>query len=280
MSSTLGTPAALELGLLLLRFRKRAGMTLQELAAQTGSHHSELSRIEQAKRRLDDVLLGSILGVLAVTGDEREEALALFRAATDPNRIAAGPSKQLAVVRSYEDAADVITTWQPGLVPGPLQVRSYSEAVIRAFGRSQQAAVEGADFRMARAEKILSRGVDYTAIVGEYALRFPPCDLEVALEQNAHLQQVAGLPGITVRVIALGSKQVQARFGPFVLIENRRAGTSVVHLDQVSGSTTMTDVKYVRGYRTAAENLRDAAMSPEESSELIGQITEELERTR
>lgn len=279
MGSTPDPPQALELGLLLKRFRLRAGLSLEGLAAQVGKHHSELSRIERAQRRLDEVLLGSILGVLGVTGEEREEALGLFREATKPNWTAAGASKQLAVIRSYEDAADGIVTWQPGLVPGPLQTRGYAEAVIVAAGRSRAEAVEGADFRMARAEKILSRGVDYTAIVGEYALRYPPCDPQVALEQLLHLRKIADMPHITLLAIPLASRLFQIRFGPFVLIESSRAGTAVVHVEQVAGSTTLTDAKYVRGYKLAADNLRRAAMSADSTSGLIGEISDEMERT-
>lgn len=254
-------------------------MSLQGLAAQIGRHHSEISRIERAQRGVDEALLGAILKALKVTSEERAEALTLFKDATDPNWLAPGPRRQLSVVREYEDAADRITAVQPQLIPGPLQTRAYAESVMLASGDARAKAVEGAEFRMARAAKILGSEIEYTAFIGEYALRYPPCDLSVGAEQLRHLLEVAAMPHITIRAVGIRERLMATRFGPFVLIESTRAGTVVAHLEQVAGSTTMTDSRYVRGYRDAADNLRREAMSMDATSVLIEEIADEMERT-
>ncbi|RSN65399.1 transcriptional regulator [Amycolatopsis sp. WAC 04182] len=286
MASTNETPRAVELGLLLRRFRTRAGLGQQELAAQIGRHHSEISRIERAQRGLDEDFLIAILDAVHVSSEERAQVLTLFREAADPNWLAPGRSRQLTVVRAYEDAADAITNVQPQLIPGPLQTRANAIEVMIATGNTRAEAIEGADFRMARGATIMESGVDFTAIIGEYALRYPVCGREAAVEQLYHLRKLMDVPHITIRAVAMSSRSMAMRRGPFVLIESERTG-AVVHLEQVSGSTTMTDAKYVRGYQEAAEALRGneekgirgEAMSTDATSVLIEEIANEMENT-
>jgi hypothetical protein len=53
----------------------------------------------------------------------------------------------------------------------------------------------------------------------------------------------------------------------------------VVHLEQFGASTTLTDARYVQTYQDAAANLRRDAMSPAATTELIAELTDEMERT-
>lgn len=277
MGSTNETPRAKDLGLRLRAFRERADLSQPALAAQIGCHPSEISRWENGRRGLDEARLGTILGALGVDSAEREEAFALYRRATDPNWLALGVSRQLAVVQEYEDGASRILNAQPNLIPGPLQTGEYAMSVMLAAGNTRAAALEGAEFRMSRAARIVDGQVEYTAIIGEYALRFPACDRQTGIEQLTHLVKVADLPHITVRAVPLEATYTPLRVGSFVLIESE--DMAVVHLEQLGGSTTLTDRKYVNGYKAAADILRREAMSPVATTELIAQLIDDMERT-
>lgn len=277
MGSTNETPRAKDLGLRLRAFRRRAGLSQPALAAQIGRDPSEISRWENGKRGLDEALLGTLLGALGVDNSEREEAFALYQRATDPNWLAHGVSRQLAVVREYEDGASRILNAQPNLIPGPLQTREYAMSAMLAAGNTRAASIEGTEFRMSRAAKILDGQVEYTAIIGEYALRYPACDRQTALEQLTHLVKVAELPHITIRAVSIEAAYTPLRVGSFVLIES--ADMAVVHLEQLGGSTTLTDSRYVNGYKTAADTLRREAMSPAATTRLIAQLIDDMERT-
>lgn len=271
MPRTNVTPRALELGLLIAKFRGRAGLSQTALAKQLGRSHSDISRIENGKLGTDEAGLGAILGVLGVTGVELEEAVALQRDVANPNWMVHGVSRQLAMLREYEDGADRILTAQPQFVPGQLQTFEYSMAVMVAAGASVVEAEDAAKFRMARAEKVLSGDVEYIAIIGEYALRYPACEPEVARGQLLHLHEVAALPKITVQVMEINKQYSALRHGSFVLIESARA-KPVVYLEQMGGSSTLTDTKYVTGYKTAADSLRREAMSPAATTGLIADL--------
>ncbi len=277
MGSTNETPRAKDLGLRLRAFRQRAKLSQPALAAQIGRDPSEISRWENGKRGLTEALLGTLLGALGVDNSEREEAFALYQRANDPNWLTHGVGRQLAVVREYEDGASAVLNAQPNLIPGPLQTGEYAMSVMLAAGNTRAEALEGTDFRMSRAAKIVDGEVEYTAVIGEYALRYPACDRQTALEQLTHLMKVAELPHITVRTVPLGAAWTPLRVGSFVLIESE--DMAVVHLEQLGGSTTLTDGKYVNGYKTAADTLRREAMSPVATTRLIAQLIDDMERT-
>jgi transcriptional regulator with XRE-family HTH domain len=273
MSSTSETPRSVELGIRLRTFRKRANLSQEELGEQLGRRHTHISRWESGKLPMTAVELGSVLGILGVTGAERDEVLGLHSAAADLNWMSNGVDKQLSLVRAYEDAATRIVNVQPQLVPGPLQTRGYALDVMLAVGSTLAEAQAGTDFRMERAEKILDGGVEYEAIIGEYALRHPACEVDAAPEQLRHLLKVADLPHVTIRVTAnLVAGYTPMRQGSFVLIESSKP---VVHLEQLGGSTTLADARYVRPYKNAADILRRDAMSPAATAELIAGLIDD-----
>jgi transcriptional regulator with XRE-family HTH domain len=276
MARTTETPRSLDLGLLLVKYRKRAKLSQLALAAQLGRSHSDVSRYENGKQGMDEATLGAILGVLGVTGAELDEARELHSRISDPNWLALGVGRQLAVVREYEDSADQIVNVQPQLIPGPLQTRPYALIVMRAAGASTGEAQTGADFRMARGTKILSGDVEYEAIISEFALRYPACGMEEAPDQLRHLLKVADLPNVTIRTTEMAAGYSPMRQGSFVLIESAK---SVVHLEQLGGSSTLADSRYVREYKNAADIIRREAMSPASTTELIAQLIDEMERT-
>ncbi|HEV7978244.1 Scr1 family TA system antitoxin-like transcriptional regulator, partial [Amycolatopsis sp.] len=223
MARTAETPRSLDLGLLLVKYRKRAKLSQIALAAQLGRSHSDVSRYENGKQGMDQATLGAILGVLGVTGAELDEALELHNRISDPNWLALGVDRQLAVVREYEDSAARIINVQPQLVPGPLQTRDYALTVMLAAGATPGEAQTGADFRMARGTKILNGDVEYEAIISEYALRYPACGMGGAADQLRHLQKVAELPHVTIRSTKIAAGYTPMRQGSFVLIESTKS---------------------------------------------------------
>jgi len=278
MASTNETPRSMELGRLLRGYRVQAGMSQTELAQRLGRKHPHISRWEAGKLSLSESDLGALLGIYGIIGAERDGILELHRDAADPNWLARGVGRQIAVVREYENGATSITNVQPSIVPGPLQTRAYALEVLLGAGATHGQAQDWADFRMARREKILSGGTEFTAIIGEYALRYPACSREVAVEQARQLHKIAELDHITIQILPIGLRYTPARAGAFVLIESAHS-KPVVHLEQYGSSTTLTDARYVRSYLDAADILRRDAMSPADTTGLIAEITDEMEHT-
>ncbi|QYN17479.1 helix-turn-helix transcriptional regulator [Amycolatopsis sp. DSM 110486] len=279
MSSTRDTPRLVELGLLLAKLRKAAGLDQREAAEPLGRASSHISRWENAKLRPEEEELADYLRMLGATSEQTVLALKLWRDAADPNFLTPGIGREYAVVTEYERLAEHITNFQPTMIPGPLQTWAYARSVIAAAGATSEQQVEDwTNVRMKRREAVLAGPVRYEAIIGEHALRYPACSREIAIPQLHDLMQTAELPHMTIRVLRFGFGYDPGREGSFVLIEGDES-KPVVHLEQYRSASTLTNARDVKDYTDAAERLRRASMSPVAAVKLIGEIVDEMERT-
>lgn len=278
MASTAETPRALQLGAELRNLRKDTGMSMIDLADQLGRRHSHISRWENGKMIPSEADMGAILGLLGVTGTERQRLLRLARDAADPNWVAPGVERQLAALMEYERTADVITNVEPLLVPGLLQTSDYARAIMTGAGANRGEIEQRVTMRMGRRD-ILTRGsLRFRAVVGEHALRYPPCEPLVMVDQLRQLRKWAEASNITVQVLPLAARYTPVLEGAFVLLEFPH-GRPVVQMEHYRSSTTITDSKDARDYQAAADTLVHAALSTAESDALIAAIAEETERT-
>ena len=137
MPSTADTPRARQLGAELRAARKAAGLSTSELGTRLGRSHTHVSRWENGKLTPREADVGAVLGILGVTGDERERLLQLARDAGDPNWVAPGVGKQLTVLTEYERTAQRITDVEPLLIPGLLQTGNYARSIMLGAGATR-----------------------------------------------------------------------------------------------------------------------------------------------
>lgn len=276
MASTADTPRSRQLGAELRQARKASGMTTHQLGRQLDRSHTHVSRWETGKLTPSETDTSAVLGILGVTGEERDRLLKLARDAGDPNWVAPGVDRQLAALTEYERTAHTIVDVQPLLIPGLLQTAEYARSIMIGAGATRGEADQRVTFRLGRRDVLTQRDpVELVAIIGEHALRYPPCEPDVMLEQLRHLISWAELPNVSLNVIPLEQRYTPALEGPFVLLEFERA-KPVVHLEHYRSSTTITDTKDVADYRAAADSLRQATMSPDATTRVITKIIEEL----
>ncbi|WP_093274585.1 helix-turn-helix domain-containing protein [Saccharopolyspora shandongensis] len=280
MASTADTPRARQLGAELRAARKAVGMSTQVLGAKLGRSHTHISRWENGKLTPSEADAGAVLGILGITGDERERLLQLAKDAGDPNWVAPGIDRQLAALTEYERTARTITDVQPLLIPGLLQTADYARSIMIGAGTTRGEADRRVTFRLGRRDVLTRRNpVELVAVIGEQALRYPPCGREVMLEQLHHLAKWAELDNISIHVIPLDHGYSPALEGPFVLLEFDRA-KPVVHLEHFRSSTTITDASDIKDYQAAADTVRGDALSADLTTALIKQIADDMERVR
>lgn len=278
MASTADTPRARQLGAELRQARKDAGLTTHQLGAQLGRSHTHVSRWENGRLTPSVADVGAVLGILGVTGPERDQLLELAKDAGDPNWVAPGVDRQLAALTEYERTALRVVDSEPLLIPGLLQTADYARSIMIGAGATRGEADQRVTFRLGRHDVLTRRNpVELVAFIGEYALRHPPCEHGVMLEQLQQLAKWTELDNVTVQVIPADNKYTPALEGPFVLMEFERA-KPVVHLEHYRSSTTITDRGDVRDYQAAAETLRRDAMSAAASTALIAEIAHDMER--
>ncbi|WP_460393140.1 helix-turn-helix domain-containing protein [Actinophytocola sediminis] len=266
------------LGAELREARKRAGMTMETLGDRLGRSHSDISRWENGRRLPKETDTATVLGILGVTGDERDRLLQLAHDAADPNWVAPGVDKQLAALIEDEKTARSIVNVQPLIIPGLLQTEEYARAIMLGAGATRGQADHRVLVRLGR-QAVLERrrAPKYLAIIGEHALRHPSCVPEVMAEQLHYLLKKAEKPNVTIEVLPIDIRYTPALEGPFVLLEFDR-GDPVVQQEHFRSTTTLTDIKDVRDYQTAVDMIRRETMSEDESAKLITELMTEMER--
>lgn len=280
MASTANAPRARQLGAELRDLRKRARMSMVEVASQLGRTHSHISRWENGNLTPSEADTAAVLAVLGITGEERDRLLDLARDAADPNWVAPGTDRQLSALMAYERTARTIIDVEPLIVPGLMQTAEYARATMIAFGATRGEAEHRAMVRLGRQHVLTDRSpVEMITVIGEHALRYPPCEPVVMTEQLHQLLTLGKRDNVSMHVLPMTRPSAPALSGPWVVIEDART-KPVLHLEHYSSSATLTDAKTVARYREAADTLRKVAMSPDESAEFIADVINEQETTQ
>lgn len=279
MGETKGTPALRDLGAELAQARKDAGLSLRGLGDAAGiSSHSRISEMEGGKRLLKIDEYERIMTALGIDDpDERERIIGVVRSIEGPGEIAVGTpgiGKILAQLIDHERAASRIVNAAPLLIPGLLQTGDYARCII---GDDNEARVA---LRSGRRD-ILTRvkPVEYLALIDSEVLVRPIAPSDVMLHQLKHILGLAKRRNITVQIVTSTTPGYNPMLaGPFALIEFERA-RPIVFLDHHTSSAFLWEPAEVAKFVEAVEEIKEKAMSPDESVRLIASIVSGLETT-
>ena len=266
-------------GALLRHHREAARWTLKEAAAELGCDKSKISRIETGHRRPVPGEMHELLAAYAVTDRERQAIAALTETARAGwwDEYRGLLSAAMVDHAMLESIADDVMVYEPQALPAFLQACRYAEAVTAAdpslqTGEERRLAVLLAAGRAASVRD--QRHAAYTVVIGEAVLMQQVGGGEAMLGQ---LRQLAGEAGELPAPVTL-------QVAPFSAGAHPAIGTgpvSVMRFRDVTGIGAIWSASRVSVARqaelTAAvrrfEALRDAALSPGESLELIRKVT-------
>lgn len=244
--------------------------------------HGTLSHWETGRRIPTPEDVASLLTAADITGDEKERVIELARHASEPNWLTVGMPgipHQLAGAVECERSASSIAEWSPMGIPGLLQTADYARAISTASGLSSQEVEPRVMLRIGRREVITQRKpVRFLALIGEDALRDSIGTPEVMEEQRQYLLDLSARDNVTVQVVPPRVGWHPGLAGPFVLYDFPDA-PAVVHFEHYSSGAFVPDTDDVQAYRKAVDSIRQVAMSPTATAELIAKITNETERT-
>lgn len=268
------------LGAELRAARKRKNLTLQAVGAAIGRHHSWVSRCERGMTLPSVEATASMLTVYAIKGGEWERLIQMAREAADPNWVMPGMDEQLAALIEDEKVARRIVNVQPLIIPGLCQTEDYAAAIMVGAGATRAQVNQRVLMRLARQALLAGRnGPEYVAIIGEYALRYPPCDAGVMVGQLRKLLDLGKRRNTSILVLPLTAGYTPAIEGPFVLMEFDRSDP-VVQQEHYRTTTTLTSVADVRDYKAAVDEILRKTMSEAESAAFIESLVQEKEKTR
>ncbi|QIZ36583.1 helix-turn-helix transcriptional regulator [Saccharopolyspora sp. ASAGF58] len=279
--SKAGSPKARTLGAELRKAREGKGITVRELARRLGIGHAWVVRTEAGSRPTTAEDVTAILVALGVSGVERERLVELAREADGPDWLRAGipgVHQELVTLIDYERTANAISEVAPLLVPGVLQTADYARAVMTGLPPGELETRVA--MRATRRDFLSSRKAPaFEALIAECALTSPIVDAETMIDQYEHIEKVADLPNVTVRIIrSTPPRWTPAHEGRFIMFEFPQA-PPLVHLEHLGSAAFLTSPNVIDTYSKALGTLRDVAMSPAESAEFIGACIERAKET-
>jgi transcriptional regulator with XRE-family HTH domain len=276
--NTRDTPRSRALGAELRRLRENRapGVSLRKFAQKVGVSPTALSHWENGRKPPTSEQVAVLLGALGVVGPEQERLLEDARAALDPTWVEPGVNRQLSALRDFEETATAITDVSPLLIPGLLQTEDYARQVMSNLPVDQLR--RSLDARMTR-QRILTRAqqpVRLVALIGQPALTRPIGGPTVFIEQLRHLQKMVRLDNVDIRALSTGPDYEPSLLGAFVLYEFDLAGP-IVHFEHHRSSMFLPDKRDVEDMRVAAEKIKEKAMSPTSTQELIADVINRTE---
>ncbi|MFJ2953321.1 helix-turn-helix transcriptional regulator [Streptomyces sp. NPDC087270] len=250
----------------LARLRKLHGWTLVELGDRCNYEQSYLHRLETGGR------LGTLEAAQAldrVYGTGHVAKLWLL-AKEEAKRSRYGGFAEV------EADATSIQEFCVSTVPGLLQTKGYAKDQLRAAetaSTEQQAA--GVVARIKRQE-ILSgeKPIDYRSLIDESVLRRPTLDPGVWIEQLEKLIKAAQQPNIAIQVVPF-------RAGLYRLLPSSMkllwlpTGRTVAYVESSWSGQLIEEFEEVEELRLSYDRLRDSALAPSESLDLLRSALED-----
>jgi hypothetical protein len=242
-----------------------------------------LSRIETAHTGITEADLDRLLTAYAVRVEERDRLRDLarrsrVRAWWTPYRSSVPDPYDEYV--ALEAEATAICEWEAQIVPGLLQTDEYARSVIEVgadIGDTETIQRRLA-LRMAR-QAVLTRDPPPTLqlIVDEAVLYREVGGREVLSRQLTRLVEASYRPGLELLVLPFSAGAHAGQTESFMVLEFEEGTRSpVVHSEGLTGGLFRVTADEIEVYQDALDDLRERALSAEESRTAIAEREESL----
>lgn len=271
----------------LVRLRKDNGLTQEQVAGELEWSPSKLIRVEGGKNAITRTDLQALLRVYGVTSEERQERLqALARGAREPawwNEYKGELNPNFLNYVGYSAGAAYIRQFHGTVVPGLIQTPEYA-AVLQTGRVSERSRVLAVKLRIQRQKELAQRRnpprqhyiIDEAVIRRHIGITTDPAIMPNQLVRIADDAERDDL--LTVRIIPFGVGAHPGLDGPFSVLEFDGDLDDVLYLEGRPGASVMLsgDDEKIPEYRDTFEELRDMALSTDESIVLLRQAAEDL----
>jgi transcriptional regulator with XRE-family HTH domain len=272
------------LGQELRRLRELKGMTAEEVAERLLVSQSKISRLENGRRSISQRDVRDLCGVYEV--EDVRIVDSLMQMAKDSRQQgwwhSFGDIPYSVYIGLETDAAS-LRVYDPQVVPGLLQTRTYAESLIS--GALPEATPTDIDkrvqVRLRRQERISAaeNPLRLWAVLDEAALRREVGNRQVMIEQLEHLIEMSQLPHVTVQMIPFTMGAHPGVSGQYAILEfPDAADSSVVYIEGVTSDLYLEKAQDVQKYSVMYEHLRAQALNVDQSREFISSIAKDYAR--
>jgi transcriptional regulator with XRE-family HTH domain len=273
------------LGTQLRRLRESRGITAQAAAKAIRGSESKISRIELGRNSIREIDVLDLLSFYGVGAVEREQLLTLAEQANRPGWWHRFNDILPDWFQSYvgmEEAATSIRVYEPQLVPGLLQIPSYTAAVLAVCDIPLGEAERHVILRKERQRRFAEGRLKLWAIIEETALRRPVGTREILRDQLRYLLSLGDRPNYTLQIIPFGIGGHAVPSGFTLLRFAEPDLPDVAYLEHLTSALYFDKKSEVDRYLLAMERLSVVAARPNETpailTGIIGELEEELRR--
>jgi transcriptional regulator with XRE-family HTH domain len=274
-----------ELGALLRTLRVEADMTIEQVAEQLLCSPSKVSRMETGLRGTSQRDIRDLCAVYDVTDPAQRDHLAALakggreQAWWQPYDL---PSP-FATYIGLEAEATHIRAYQPGVVPGLLQVPDYARAIHESsLPRLADPEIEERIQVRANRQKILTRKdpspPQYRVIIDEAVLHRMAGSPAVMHAQMDRIIRASELPNVTVQILAYAAGPHPALDSNFILLDFQTPVPTVVYVEGLVGFLYLERPQDVERYTQIFERLRSLSLHPRESVDVMTRLMSVYER--
>ncbi|HVV19023.1 MAG TPA: Scr1 family TA system antitoxin-like transcriptional regulator [Pseudonocardiaceae bacterium] len=265
----------------LRELRTAAGFTTMEAAAAaTGLSRATISRIESAKQVILPRTVRLLCQIYGIGSPTLDHLLRLAEQSDDR----AWQTEFADTVPTWfdryvgeESDATEMWTYEAEFVPGLLQTDDYCRAVRHAAEPdvTDDDADRSVAFRAARQHRLTAkRPPKLHAIINEAVLYRQVGGAPVMEHQLRHLVDLAGRPNITLQVLPFSAGAHPAMIGSFMMLHfPPSTGVATIFVEIDSGALYRDRPSDFERYTWVFRKLRDLALSPDQTIELIGRAT-------
>lgn len=263
----------------LRKLREAQGLTLQDVADRLGWSRATVSRLETGQTRPKPADVADILEMHGVPSPKRDALITLARQAGQRGWWTAYVDVFTGSYVSLEDEASEIRTWDSQLVHGLLQTEDYARAVIDA-GRMLSTR-DDVDRRVA-ARKARQALLDRDnaprlhAVFDESVIRRTIGGPDVIGGQLRALLDASLRPNVTIQVLPYTAGAHAGLDGRFTILSfPDPADPDIAYVEGTMGDVYVESTAEIVQHGIRFDRVLAAAMSPEESTQLIGEAAKE-----
>lgn len=265
--------------------RNKAGYKLTDAGEYLQMDFTTLGRFERGTHRIRRSYVKDLIDFYGISDERTREALLKLNEDSWRRDWWEGDTSDLDVAfidyTWLEARSSSISIFEPMLLPGLLQTREYTDAVM-AHGTGPEAEPEQrerlAELRVAR-QRILDgpEPTRLSAVIEEAPLRRPVGSKKVRAAQLRHLIEVGRQEHIDIKVLPMSVGWHVGVAGPFRLFEMPDPYPDVAYIEHLVGRTFLEDEAKVDQYRDAYDWLYRCALNPRETVSHIQKVLKELE---
>ncbi|WP_433417557.1 helix-turn-helix domain-containing protein [Microtetraspora malaysiensis] len=258
-----------ELGELLRRLRKDAGLTGKDLAQRAGVVQPTISRMETGRLLPSPEVVERVSTALDLDEESRHELDALLmRLRDEVSHIKSGLAGREAANAARVRSARWMALFSSAMIPPLLQTAEYARLAL-AIGRDVEAedAAKAAAVRVDSQAVLFEPGRKFAFVLTEGAVRTWPGSPSLMLAQVDRLTQVSTLPHVRLGVVPWSVEAPAFPLHGFTIFDG-----SVSVVESLTGDLTLTDAGEIDTHTDVFEAFAAAAVYGDALRDLLGQI--------